>query len=111
MTLRSLSAPLAAVAVLLAAGSALAQTDSEMKRMADLDRVCEAAREQRLAPMRAERIERCVTVEKRAREQCASEYANWGNTQATARGAARSGLFYDLPECVAAFEARQRYRR
>jgi hypothetical protein len=110
MTLRYLTAPLAA-AVLLAGGTALAQTDSDMKRMAELDRVCEAAREQRLAPMRAERIERCVSVENRSREQCSSEYANWGNTQATARGTARTGLFYDLPECVAAFEARQRYRR
>jgi len=82
-----------------------------MKRLDELDRACEAAREQRLAPLRAERIERCVTVEKRTREQCEADYANWGNTQRTAGGRARSGLFYDLPECVAAFEARQHYRR
>jgi hypothetical protein len=99
------------IAVMLLAGPAFGQTEPEMKRLDELDRVCEAAREQRLAPLRAERIERCVTAEKRSREQCAAEYTNWGNTQPTAGGRARTGLFYDLPECVAAFEARQRYRR
>lgn len=99
------------IALALLAAPALAQTEPEMKRLDDLDRVCEAAREQRLAPLRAERVERCVTIEKRSREQCTAEYANWGNTQPLAGGRARSGLFYDLPECVAAAEARQRYRR
>jgi len=102
---------IAAVVFLAAlAAPVLAQTEAEMKRMDDLDRVCVAAREKRLAPLRAERVERCVTIEKRSREQCTSENANWGNTHSTARGA-RTGMFYDLPECVAAFEARQRYRR
>lgn len=99
------------IALALLAAPAWAQTEPEMKRLDDLDRVCEAAREQRLAPLRAERIERCVTLEKRSREQCEAEYANWGNTRPTAGGRARAGMFYDLPECVAAFEARQRYRR
>lgn len=99
------------IALALFAAPALAQTEAEMKRLDELDRACEAAREQRLAPLRAERIERCVTLEKRTREQCTAEYANWGNTRPVAGGRARSGLFYDLPECVAAFEARQRYRR
>jgi hypothetical protein len=99
------------VILALLAGPALAQTEAEMKRLDELDRVCEAAREQRLAPLRAERIERCVTLEKRSREQCAAEYARWGDTQPLAGGRARAGLFYDLPECVAAAEARQRYRR
>jgi hypothetical protein len=99
------------IALALLAAPAWAQTEPEMKRLDDLDRVCEAARERRLAPLRAERVERCVTLEKRSREQCEAEYANWGNTRPTAGGRARAGLFYDLPECVAAFEARQRYRR
>ncbi|MCU0952791.1 MAG: hypothetical protein MUC68_17565 [Burkholderiaceae bacterium] len=106
---RHLPAPLALA--LLLATPAYAQTEAEMKRLAELDRVCEAARETRLAPMRRERIERCVTVENRPREQCTAEYAHWGDTQATARGAARAGMFYDLPECVTAFEARKQYRR
>lgn len=100
-----------AVVLLSCAGAALAQTPDEMKRLDQLDRVCEAAREKKLAPLRAEKIEHCVNIERRSREQCTLEFANWGNTQATGSGRARSGQFYDLPECTAAFEARQRYRR
>ncbi len=100
-----------AFAWLCCAGAAQAQTTDEMKRLDELDRICEAAREKKLAPLRAEKIERCVNVERRSREQCTLEFANWGNTQATGSGRARSGEFYDLPECKAAFEARQRYRR
>jgi hypothetical protein len=99
------------IVLALLAGPAFAQTDTEMKQLDELDRMCEAAREKRLAPLRAERIERCMTLEKRSRDECTSEYANWGNTRPTALGRARPGLFYDLPECRAAFEARQRYRR
>jgi len=93
------------------ASAAQAQTEAEMKRLADLDAVCEAERDKKLAPLRAERIERCVNIEKRARDVCESEFANWGNTRTTQRGGAVTGLFYDLPECVAAFRARQQYRR
>jgi hypothetical protein len=60
--------------------------------------------------MRAERIERCVKDEKRSRADCTEEFANWGNTQKVSTGT-RPGMFYDLPECVAAEEARQKYRR
>lgn len=102
---------LGAAIVLLLPTLALAQTEAEMKRMEELDRVCEAAREKKLAPLRAARIERCVREERRSRTDCESEYAQWGNTQALATGRARQGLFYDLPECVTAFQARERYRR
>jgi hypothetical protein len=51
-----------------------------------------------------------VRDEKRPRDECTAELSTWGNTQSV-RGGSRTGMFYDLPECVAAFEARQRYRR
>jgi hypothetical protein len=115
--------PLIAVALLVsivaaAAPPAQAQTEAEMKRLDELDRVCEQARSKKLAPLRAERIERCVAETRgkgeadarRVREQCEREFANFGDTQQTRTGA-NAGMFYDLPECVAAFEARQRYRR
>lgn len=89
---------------------AQAQTEAEQKKLAELERICEAAREKKLAPMRAERIERCIKEDKRTRESCTEEFANLGNTQKVSTGV-RPGLFYDLPECVAAEEARQRYRR
>lgn len=102
----------ASAAMLFAAASqgAGAQSEAEQKQLVELDRVCEAAREKRLAPMRAERIERCVKNGGRTQESCTEEFAHWGNTQKLATGA-RAGLFYDLPECIAADEARQKYRR
>jgi len=107
--------PLALIAALavfvLIPAAAVAQTDVEMRRLAELDAACEAARANKLAPLRAERSERCVREEKRPRELCQAENAHWGNTRAVRGGGARAGLFYDLPECIAAFEARQQYRR
>ncbi|MFN3564565.1 MAG: hypothetical protein ACK4V1_01075 [Burkholderiaceae bacterium] len=110
MTTRA--APIAAaLAALVGASSALAQSEAEFKRLDELDRRCEAARLAKLAPIRAELIDRCVRIDKRPRETCASEFAHYGDTKAAAHGKAIAGLFYDLPECVAAFEARQKYRR
>jgi Ni/Co efflux regulator RcnB len=106
----TLMAVVIAGVVAAAVPAARAQTDSDQKRLADLERACEAAREKRLAPMRAERIERCVKDDKRSRADCTEEFANWGNTQRVATGT-RPGMFYDLPECVAAEDARQKYRR
>ena len=108
--MRPLLAPLFAAGLLALAAPVGAQSDAELKRLDELDRQCEQAREAKLAPMRAERIERCVRDEKRPRDECTAELSTWGNTQSV-RGGSRTGMFYDLPECVAAFEARQRYRR
>ncbi len=101
----------AAIATLLAALAAFAQSEAELKRLDELDRKCEAARAAKLAPIRAELIDRCVRIDKRPRETCEREFARYGDTRATGRGKAVAGLFYDLPECTEAFEARGRYRR
>jgi hypothetical protein len=108
--MKTLLASLLALMLLALAAPVRAQSDAELKRLDELDRQCEQAREAKLAPMRAERIERCVRDEKRPRDECTAELSTWGNTQSV-RGGSRTGMFYDLPECVAAFEARQRYRR
>lgn len=101
-----------AVALLIAVSAAArAQSEEELKRYAELDRACEAARAKKLAPLRAQKIEACVREEKRPRAVCEREYAEWGNTQPLAHGRARGGLFYDLPECVAADQARRQYRQ
>jgi hypothetical protein len=100
------------IAASAAAPSAVfAQTEEEMKRLDELDRKCESARAAKLAPIRAELIDRCTRVDKRPRDVCEAEYASYGNTHQVVGGRAVAGMFYDLPECVAAFEARQKYRR
>jgi hypothetical protein len=65
-----------------------------------LDAACEAAREQKLAPLRAGFIDECVEKEQRPdRAACERFYADFGN-----QSGSRAPLFYDLPECVKAFE-------
>ena len=76
------------------------QRDSEQ---AKLDSACEAAREKNLAPMRAGFIEECVEKKQRPdRAACERFYADFGN-----QSGRRAPLFYDLPECVNAFEYRR----
>jgi len=88
-----------------------AQSEEDLKRFAELDRKCEAARERKLAPLRKEKIEACVKNDKRTRADCEDEFAEFGNTKGKAGGGAISGMFYDLPECVAATAARSQYRQ
>ena len=91
----------------LTAGPALADVSS---RQADLDLACEAAREGLLAPMRKMYIEECIQRTRRysgdVRARCERKYADFGN-----HTGARAALFYDLPECVEAFQFRRGNRR
>ena len=50
--------------------------------------------------MKAQFVEECVAnKEKSSREHCERFYADYGNQMG-----GRAPLFYDLPECVAAFD-------
>ena len=70
------------------------------REQAKLDAACEAAREIKLAPLRAGFIEECVEKEQRPdRASCERFYADYGNQSGN-----RAPLFFDLPECVKAFE-------
>ena len=109
MTMTIRAAPL--VLLLLMPPGAVAQSDSDLKRFAEMDRQCEAARQKKLEPLRAQKIEACVKDDKRPRADCEDEFADYGNTKGKAGGGAIGGLFYDLPECVAATAARNNYRQ
>jgi len=70
---------------------------------AQLDAECEAARERKLEPERAKYIEECVRDKvKDSREACERFYSDYGG-----RSGNRAPLYYDLPECVRAFELRK----
>jgi hypothetical protein len=72
-----------------------------------LDAECEAARELKLAPERAKFIEECVEKKQRSdRAACERFYSDYG-----ARSGNRAPLYYDLPECVRAFEFQRSHRR
>lgn len=77
---------------------------TQASEQAKLDAACEAAREQKLAPLRAGFIEECIEKKQRPdRAACERFYADFGNQAGN-----RAPLFYDLPECVKAFEYRRR---
>ena len=83
-------------------------SDSEREeKQAQLDAECESAREKKLAPERSKYIEECVRDKmKDSRAACERFYSDYG-----ARSGNRAPLYYDLPECVRAFEFRKSYRR
>jgi hypothetical protein len=79
---------------------------SRDEKQAALDAACETAREEKLAPIRTEYVEDCVAnKEQPNRAACERFYADYGG-----RMGGRAPLFYDLPECVEAFDYLQSAR-
>ena len=74
-------------------------------KLEELNATCEAARERKLAPLRAQYIEECVSKQGKDRDYCQRFYADYGR-----RSGKRPPLFLDLPECVEAFEFRKAHR-
>lgn len=80
--------------------------ESREEKQSRLDQACEVAREKKLAPMRKEFVEECVAnKEQPSRNDCERFYADYGG-----RMGGRAPLFYDLPQCVEAFEYQQSAR-
>lgn len=72
---------------------------------AELDAACEAARQAALAPKRAEIYQECVDKFKKSAEVCEQEAGGYNGNRVGA-----TPLFYDLPECEAAFEYRNTHK-
>lgn len=89
----------------LTSNTVLATEDRKAKQ-AELDEACEVAREQKLAPMRLQYIEECQEKERRDKAYCERFYKDYG-----AQSGNRAPLFYDLPECVEAFDYKKSNRR
>jgi hypothetical protein len=93
---------LTAFLILLATGPVLADEARDAKQ-AKLDAACEAARQEKLMPLRQKYVEECVAnKELPSRDECERFYADYGE-----RTGRKAPLFYDLPECVAAFNFQQ----
>ena len=71
---------------------------------------CEAAREQKLAPLRAQKIAQCKRSGNPPTAGCETFYSTYGNNSNHANGSVVRGRFYDLPACVAARKAGRRLR-
>lgn len=73
-----------------------------------LDAMCETEREKRLKPERDKLINDCINRGDKQDEWCENYYADWGDAQRIDRALVRPALYYNLPECVAAKEAREK---
>ncbi len=84
------------------------ETEEEQKaKQAELDAVCEVARQKKLVPLRAQHVDECVEKKQRPdRESCERFYADYDGQRGN-----QAPLFYDLLECVKAYEYRRSYRR
>jgi len=82
----------------------------DMDRMSveQLDALCESTREKRLKPERDELIARCIKRGEKQDEWCVNYYADWGDARRVDPAHIRPALYYNLPECVAAKEAREK---
>ena len=97
---------LSGLLLFVAAQQAEADRDRET-RQAELDARCEQARERKLAPLRAQFVEECVREKHYStRRECEVFYGDYG-----ARSGNRAPLYYDLPECVEAYDFQNSQRR
>lgn len=88
--------------------SVVAAADLDEAQLRRMDQQCEDARAAKLAPVRAELARKCEQEERylgNKKRDCALEVSTYGDTFAGPRGAAIRGMYYDLPECVAATDA------
>ena len=76
--------------------------------LADLDRRCEDAREERIGPLREAEIANCIQTETGDQAWCETFWADYGDPRRTASGTLTPRLFHDLPQCTEAWEERNR---
>jgi len=85
---------------MLSLSNVTADEKDRVIKQKELDAACKVAREMKLTPLRQQYVEECVQKkQKQDRATCESFYSDFG-----AKTGKRAPLFYDLPECVEAFE-------
>jgi hypothetical protein len=94
------------------AGREYARTERlEAQRIARLELQCERARDRRLMVERKRRIAYCLKHYQQSSDFCARYYSDYGGARPSAiPGFVRPQQYNDLPECIAAFRARQNPR-
>jgi len=74
----------------------------------ELDRRCEDARQEKIAPLRQAEIANCKKQKDKDPAWCERFYVDYGAGGKTEYGGYRPGMFHDLPECIDAHEERRR---
>jgi hypothetical protein len=99
------------VAVLLLLIAPLAALADEAANVAALEAKCEAAREAHLKPLRDAEIAKCKANGRNDPGYCERYWSDYGDASRLANGTMRTRMFDDLPECVAAAQARKAYNK
>ena len=76
--------------------------------LADLDRRCEDAREEKIGPLREAEIAKCIETETGDQAWCETFWADYGDATRMVSGMFTERLFHDLPECTEAWDERNR---
>lgn len=84
------------------------ELDVTQMSLEDLDRRCEDAREEKIAPLRDAEIANCIETETGDLAWCEAFWADYGDATRTASGYLTPRMFHDLPECTEAWEERIR---
>ncbi len=95
--------PLLCSVFLLVFSQGLLANDVQKKEQAKLDQVCENARQEALKPQKLEIYNECVTKLKKSPEVCKNDAAQFNGNRING-----APLYYDLPECVKAFEYKKK---
>lgn len=101
--------PILLAALLTTTQAAEAADDEAAVR--ELEAKCQAARQEKLAPVRAERIAECKADRRNDPAFCERFFRDYGEGGPGPNGMRVTPMFNDLPECVAAFAARDALRR
>jgi hypothetical protein len=96
-----------ALSATLFATAAVALDDDDVRQ---LGKACESARSEALQPIRERKTQACIEQQLRSKGHCERYYSTYGNVMALPSGAPAQGYFYDLPECQAWLEAREKLR-
>jgi hypothetical protein len=82
--------------------------DITQMSLSELDKRCEAAREKKIAPLRAAEIANCIETETGDQAWCETFWADYGEPRRLASGGLTPRMFHDLPECTEALDERHR---
>lgn len=104
------SAPTAPVPIEPAAEPPVDKDPSQMN-LAELDKRCEAARKEKISPLREAEIAKCQADRRNDPAWCERFNATFGEGGWTVNGTIRPRMFDDLPECVTALNERNRRGR
>jgi hypothetical protein len=96
--------------IVLPASLASAAAFGSGPSLEELHQRCEAAREAKLAPLREEAIQECVSRPRstRTRAECEAFYRDFGQGGGTVGGGFRAPMFIDVPECQEYFAEQDR---